>query len=74
MFKDRGELVVLYFNFVRYSKVEEIYGWEKLDAVLETTASAVKSSRERSASNHKGPRCGCTSGTTHRARSTRVPG
>jgi EAL domain-containing protein (putative c-di-GMP-specific phosphodiesterase class I) len=34
---------VLYFNFVRYSKVEEIYGWEKLDAVLETTASAVKS-------------------------------
>jgi EAL domain-containing protein (putative c-di-GMP-specific phosphodiesterase class I)/GGDEF domain-containing protein len=43
VFKDRGELVVLYFNFVRYSKVEEIYGWEKLDAVLETTASAVKS-------------------------------
>lgn len=43
VFKERGELVVLYFNFVRYSKVEEIYGWEKLDAVLETTASAVKS-------------------------------
>jgi EAL domain-containing protein (putative c-di-GMP-specific phosphodiesterase class I)/GGDEF domain-containing protein len=43
IFKERGELVVLYFNFVRYSKVEEIYGWEKLDAVLETTASAVKS-------------------------------
>jgi EAL domain-containing protein (putative c-di-GMP-specific phosphodiesterase class I)/GGDEF domain-containing protein len=42
IFKERGELVVLYFNFVRYSKVEEIYGWEKLDAVLETTASAVK--------------------------------
>lgn len=41
-FKDRGELVVLYFNFVRYSKIEEIYGWEKLDAVLETTASAVR--------------------------------
>ena len=39
--KERGELVVLYFNFVRYSKIEEIYGWEKLDAVLETTASAV---------------------------------
>ena len=41
LFKDRGELVVLYLNFVRYSKIEEIYGWEKLDAVLETTASAV---------------------------------
>ena len=41
-FKERGELVVLYFNFVRYSKIEEIYGWEKLDAVLETTAGAVR--------------------------------
>ena len=40
--KERGELVVVYFNFVRYSKIEEIYGWEKLDAVLETTAAAVK--------------------------------
>ena len=43
LFKERGELVVLYLNFVRYSKIEEIYGWEKLDAVLETTASAVRS-------------------------------
>ncbi|MDB4899371.1 MAG: hypothetical protein JWN53_1179 [Gemmatimonadetes bacterium] len=42
LFKERGELVVLYFNFVRFSKIEEIYGWEKLDAVLETTASAVR--------------------------------
>lgn len=42
LIKDRGELVVLYFNFVRYSKIEEIYGWEKLDAVLETTAAAVR--------------------------------
>jgi EAL domain-containing protein (putative c-di-GMP-specific phosphodiesterase class I) len=41
-FKERGELVVLYLNFVRYSKIEEIYGWEKLDAVLETTAAAVR--------------------------------
>jgi hypothetical protein len=40
LFKERGELVVLYFSFVRYSKIEEIYGWEKLDSVLETTASA----------------------------------
>jgi len=42
MIKERGELVVLYLNFVRYSKIEEIYGWEKLDAVLETTATAVR--------------------------------
>jgi EAL domain-containing protein (putative c-di-GMP-specific phosphodiesterase class I)/GGDEF domain-containing protein len=41
-FKERGELVVLYLNFVRYTKIEEIYGWEKLDAVLETTAVAVR--------------------------------
>ena len=42
LIKERGEVVVLYLNFVRYSKLEEIYGWEKLDAVLETTAEAVR--------------------------------
>lgn len=42
LFKDRGELAVLYLNFVRYTKIEEIYGWEKLDGVLETTAAAVR--------------------------------
>ena len=42
LFKERGELVVLYLNFVRYSKIEEIYGWEKLDAVLETASAAVR--------------------------------
>jgi EAL domain-containing protein (putative c-di-GMP-specific phosphodiesterase class I)/GGDEF domain-containing protein len=36
--RDRGALVILYLNFDRYSKIEEIYGWEKLDAVLDTTA------------------------------------
>jgi EAL domain-containing protein (putative c-di-GMP-specific phosphodiesterase class I) len=40
---DRGELLVLYFNFRRYSRIEEIYGWEKLDEVLETTARAMQS-------------------------------
>lgn len=39
---DRKELLVLYFNFDRYTKIEEIYGWEKLDQVLETTASAIR--------------------------------
>jgi EAL domain-containing protein (putative c-di-GMP-specific phosphodiesterase class I)/GGDEF domain-containing protein len=34
----RGELLVIYLNFDRYAKIEEIYGWEKLDAVLDTTA------------------------------------
>jgi EAL domain-containing protein (putative c-di-GMP-specific phosphodiesterase class I)/GGDEF domain-containing protein len=49
LFKERGELVVLYLNFVRYSKIEEIYGWEKLDAVLETTAVAVREFLDESA-------------------------
>jgi EAL domain-containing protein (putative c-di-GMP-specific phosphodiesterase class I)/GGDEF domain-containing protein len=50
-FKERGEIVVLYFNFVRYSKIEEIYGWEKLDAVLETTAQAVREFLDDSSPN-----------------------
>src|SRR5438045_4974661 len=50
-FKERGEIVVLYFNFVRYSKIEEIYGWEKLDAVLETTAGSVREFLDDSSSN-----------------------
>lgn len=36
--RERGELVILYLNFDRYAKIEAIYGWEKLDAVLDTTA------------------------------------
>lgn len=36
--QERGALVVLYLNFDRYAKIEEIYGWERLDAVLDTTA------------------------------------
>src|SRR5204862_8086394 len=40
--QDRGEIVILYFNFDRYSKVEEVYGWEKLDSVLETTGEAMR--------------------------------
>jgi EAL domain-containing protein (putative c-di-GMP-specific phosphodiesterase class I) len=42
LIQERGEVLVLYLNFVRYSKLEEIYGWEKLDAVLETTVDAVR--------------------------------
>jgi EAL domain-containing protein (putative c-di-GMP-specific phosphodiesterase class I)/GGDEF domain-containing protein len=42
LIKERGEVVVFYLNFVRYAKIEEIYGWEKLDQVLESTAAAVR--------------------------------
>jgi EAL domain-containing protein (putative c-di-GMP-specific phosphodiesterase class I) len=41
-FKEHSQLIVLYLHFVRYSKIEEIYGWERLDGVLETTAAAVR--------------------------------
>jgi EAL domain-containing protein (putative c-di-GMP-specific phosphodiesterase class I)/GGDEF domain-containing protein len=40
--QDRKELLVIYFNFDRYTKIEEIYGWEKLDEVLETTAESIR--------------------------------
>ncbi|HET6764592.1 MAG TPA: EAL domain-containing protein [Longimicrobiaceae bacterium] len=42
-----GRLTILYIEFVRYSKLEEIYGWQKLDAVLETTATAVRAFYDR---------------------------
>jgi EAL domain-containing protein (putative c-di-GMP-specific phosphodiesterase class I)/GGDEF domain-containing protein len=47
--QERGELVVLYFNFDRYSKVEEVYGWEKLDSVLETTGATMRDFLSKSA-------------------------
>ncbi len=37
----RGEVGVLYLAFGRLAKLEEVYGWEKLDAVLATAAHAV---------------------------------
>lgn len=42
-----GRLTILYIEFVRYSKLEEIYGWQKLDEVLQTTAAAVREFYER---------------------------
>lgn len=38
----RGELTILYIQFVWYEKIEEIYGWQKLDEVLESTAEGVE--------------------------------
>ncbi len=37
----RGEVTVLYLSFGRFAKLEKVYGWEKLDAVLETAQAAV---------------------------------
>ena len=42
MLERAGRLTILYIEFVRYSKLEEIYGWQKLDEVLQTTANAVR--------------------------------
>lgn len=42
LLEDTGRLTLLYIRFVRYSKLEEIYGWQKLDEILETTARALR--------------------------------
>jgi EAL domain-containing protein (putative c-di-GMP-specific phosphodiesterase class I)/GGDEF domain-containing protein len=47
MLERRGRITVLYVQFVRYSKLEEIYGWEKLDEVLQSTANAVRQFYDR---------------------------
>jgi EAL domain-containing protein (putative c-di-GMP-specific phosphodiesterase class I)/GGDEF domain-containing protein len=47
MLERTGRLTILYIEFVRYSKLEEIYGWQKLDEVLQTTANAVRSFYDR---------------------------
>ncbi|MGH7476094.1 MAG: EAL domain-containing protein [Longimicrobiales bacterium] len=43
----RNELTILYIHFVWYEKVEEIYGWQKLDDVLETSARALREFYDR---------------------------
>lgn len=50
----RGELTVLYIHFVWYEKIEEIYGWQKLDDVLEETANAIRKfyAREAASTEH----------------------
>ena len=42
LLESQGELTILYIQFVWYEKIEEIYGWQKLDGVLESTAEGVK--------------------------------
>jgi EAL domain-containing protein (putative c-di-GMP-specific phosphodiesterase class I)/GGDEF domain-containing protein len=47
MLERAGRMTILYIEFVRYSKLEEIYGWQKLDEVLQTTANAVREFYDR---------------------------
>ena len=42
MLERTGRMTIVYIEFVRYSKLEEIYGWQKLDEVLQTTANSVR--------------------------------
>ena len=42
LLETRGEVTILYIQFVWYEKIEEIYGWQKLDEVLESTADGVR--------------------------------
>jgi EAL domain-containing protein (putative c-di-GMP-specific phosphodiesterase class I)/DNA-binding response OmpR family regulator len=49
MLERTGRMTILYIEFVRYSKLEEIYGWQKLDEVLQTTANAVREFYDRQA-------------------------
>ena len=39
--REHGGLAMIYLNFVGAAKVEEIYGWEKFDAVLDTMSTAL---------------------------------
>ncbi len=42
LLEDRGEVSLLCLNVVKYSKIEEIYGWEVFDAVMCEVASALE--------------------------------
>ncbi len=42
LLENYGELTILYIQFVWFEKIEEIYGWQKLDDVLESTADGVR--------------------------------
>lgn len=42
LIEDRGEVTILCVNIVRYSKIEEIYGWKVFDDVMREVASALE--------------------------------
>jgi EAL domain-containing protein (putative c-di-GMP-specific phosphodiesterase class I) len=64
MLERTGRITILYIEFVRYSKLEEIYGWQKLDEVLQTTANAVREFYDR----QRGERGEPADGLAHRRR------
>jgi len=42
LMEERGEISVLCLNIVKYSKIEEIYGWEVFDEVMRQAAEALE--------------------------------
>ncbi|MEN8376534.1 MAG: EAL domain-containing protein [Gemmatimonadota bacterium] len=38
----QGEITILYINFVWYEKIEELYGWQTLDKLVQTNAEALR--------------------------------
>lgn len=42
LLEERGEISLLCLNVVKYSKIEEIYGWEIFDAVMREVATALE--------------------------------
>ena len=42
LLEDRGEVSLLCLNVVKYSKIEEIYGWEMFDEVMREVAAALE--------------------------------
>jgi len=42
LLEERGEISVLCLNIVKYSKIEEIYGWEVFDEVMRQAAMALE--------------------------------
>ncbi|MGH7458337.1 MAG: EAL domain-containing protein [Longimicrobiaceae bacterium] len=53
LLEQNGRLTVVYVQFVRYSKLEEIYGWQKLDEVLQSTANAVRDYYDQEHGGHE---------------------
>ncbi len=43
LLEERGEISILCLNVVKYSKIEEIYGWKVFDDVMQQVASALES-------------------------------
>lgn len=43
LLQDRGEVSIICLNVVRYSKIEEIYGWKVFDTVMRDIAAALVS-------------------------------